>query len=102
MATRTTQYFAAFVGIDWGDTKHDFCLQASGADRVESGCIPHRVECIDEWARALHQRFGGPIALALELAKGPIVSALQKYDFFTLFPINLNRPGNVGDFGSWL
>jgi hypothetical protein len=50
----------------------------------------------------LHQRFGGPIALALELAKGPIVSALQKYDFFTLFPINLNRPGNVGDFGSWL
>src|SRR5258708_18410891 len=88
MATRTTQHFAAFVGIDWGDTKHDFCLQESGVDRVESGCIPHRVECIDEWARALHQRFGGPIALALELAKGPIVSALQKYDFFTLFPIN--------------
>jgi hypothetical protein len=24
----------------------------------------------------------------LELAHGPIVSALQKYDFFTLFPIN--------------
>ena len=55
---------------------------------MEFGCIPHRVECIDEWARALHQRFGGPIAVALELAKGPIVSALQKYDFFTLFPIN--------------
>ena len=36
----------------------------------------------------MHQRFGGPIAVALELAKGPIVSALQKYDFFTLFPIN--------------
>jgi hypothetical protein len=36
----------------------------------------------------LHQRFGGPIAVALELAKGPIVSALQKYDFFILFPIN--------------
>ncbi|KAA1001649.1 IS110 family transposase [Paraburkholderia panacisoli] len=106
MATLTTQYFAAFVGIDWGDTKHDFCLQASGADRVESGCIPHRVECIDEWARALHQRFGGPIALALELAKGPIVSALQKYDFFTLFPINPStlakyrqafRPGRAKD-----
>jgi len=36
----------------------------------------------------MHQRFGGPIAVALELAKGPIVSALQKHDFFVLFPIN--------------
>ena len=26
--------------------------------------------------------------MALELAKGPIVYALQKYDFFVLFPIN--------------
>ncbi|MEX3845502.1 IS110 family transposase [Paraburkholderia sp. BR10882] len=43
---------------------------------------------IDQWAKSLHQRFGGPIAVALELAQGLIVSALQKYDFFTLFPIN--------------
>ena len=88
MAPQLMQQFAAYVGIDWADRKHDFCLQAGGEDTVEFGCLPHRVECIDEWARALHQRFGGPIAVALELAKGPIVSALQKYDFFTLFPIN--------------
>src|ERR1700731_2684390 len=88
MAPQLMQQFAAYVGIDWADRKHDFCLQAGGEDTVEFGCFPHRVECIDEWARALHQRFGGPIAVALELAKGPIVSALQKYDFFTLFPIN--------------
>ena len=43
---------------------------------------------IDEWAKSLHRRFGGPIAVALELARGPIVAALQKYDFFVLFPIN--------------
>ncbi len=36
----------------------------------------------------MHQRFGGPIAVALELSKGPLVYALQKYDFFVLFPIN--------------
>src|SRR6266446_5766946 len=41
-----------------------------------------------EWANALHRRFGGPIAVSLELAKGPIVAALQKYDFLVLFPIN--------------
>ncbi|ULU25309.1 IS110 family transposase [Dyella terrae] len=40
------------------------------------------------WARALHQRFGGRIAIALELTKGPVVYALQKYDFIVLFPIN--------------
>jgi hypothetical protein len=38
--------------------------------------------------KALHRRFGGPIAVPLELAKGPIVAALLKYDFFMLFPIN--------------
>jgi transposase len=43
---------------------------------------------IDEWAKSLHRRFGGSIAIALELAEGPIVYALQKYNFFVLFPIN--------------
>jgi transposase len=83
-----TQTFRAYVGIDWADTKHDFCLQERGSDRREFGCIAHQVECIDEWAKSLQQRFGTPVAIALELAKGPIVYALQKYDFLVLFPIN--------------
>jgi hypothetical protein len=70
---RTTQPFTAYVGIDWADTKHDICLQAAGDDRREFDCIAHQVARIDEWAKALHKRFGGPIAIALELAKGPIV-----------------------------
>jgi transposase len=80
--------FTAYVGIDWADTKHDICLQAAGDTDHQFDCIPHQVARIDEWATALHQRYGGPIAIALELAKGPIVAALQKYDFFVLFPIN--------------
>jgi transposase len=83
-----TQPFTAFVGIDWADTKHDICLQAAGNDQREFDCIAHQVARIDDWAKSLQQRFGGPIAIALELAKGPIVYALQKYDFFVLFPIN--------------
>jgi transposase len=83
-----TQPFTAHVGIDWADTKHDICLQAAGSDQREFDCIPHDVSRIDEWAKALHQRFGGTIAIAVELAKGPIVYALQKYDFFVIFPIN--------------
>jgi transposase len=83
-----TQPFTAYVGIDWADTKHDICLQAAGNDQREFDHIPHQVPRIDEWAKSLHQRFGGSIAIALELDKGPIVYALQKYDFFVLFPIN--------------
>jgi transposase len=33
-------------------------------------------------------RFGGPIAVCLELAKGPLVSALQRYEFLVLFPVH--------------
>jgi len=83
-----TQQFTAYVGIDWADTKHDICLQAPGNELREFDCIRHQMSNIDQWAHSLHQRFGGPIAVALELAKGPIVYALQKYDFFVLFPIN--------------
>ena len=81
--------FAASIGLDWADAKHDICLQATGSSRREQTVLEHRPESIDEWARNLRQRFKGkPIALALELDKGPIVSALRKYDFLVLFPVN--------------
>src|SRR6202049_602993 len=88
MTALSNQQFKAFVGIDWVDIKHDICLQQAGDDKREFACIPHQVTRIDEWAKALHRRFGGPIAIALELARGPIVSVLQRHAFFTLFPIN--------------
>jgi len=91
MSPLPEQPFTAWVGIDWADTKHDICVQAAGESRRESGCIAHQVAAIDEWANALHRRFGGPLAVALELAKGPIVAALQKYDFLVLFP-STRRP----------
>jgi len=50
--------------------------------------LAHEAAQIEAWACSLRERFGGPIAVALELSKGPIVYALQKYDFIVLFPIN--------------
>src|ERR1700730_16103066 len=70
MAPLSNQQFTGYVGIDWADTKHDICLQAAGDIRREFDCIPHQVARIDEWAKSLQQRFGGPIAVALELARG--------------------------------
>ncbi len=81
--------FAATIGLDWADAKHDICLQVAGAEEREFAVLEHRPESIDTWARALRQRFKGqPIAVALELDKGPIVYALRQYDCFVLFPIN--------------
>ncbi|OUL80478.1 transposase [Paraburkholderia hospita] len=78
MSPLLEQPFTAYVGIDWADTKHDICVQAAGDTRRESSCIRHQVAAIDEWANTVHRRFGGPVAVAIELAKGPIVAALQK------------------------
>jgi len=80
--------FTAFIGIDWADSKHDICLQAADSAQREFDRFAHRVDRIEQWACAMRQRFGGRIAVALELSKGPLVYALQKYDFFVLFPIN--------------
>jgi len=84
---RDTEY-RAYVGIDWAAAKHDICVQAAAGGAREFACISSQPEGIEAWAQALYQRFGGPIAVALELSKGPIVTALQKYDFFVIFPVN--------------
>ncbi len=88
MNTLSDTQFTAFIGIDWADSKHDVCIQAADNEQCEFDCFAHQPERIEQWAHSMHQRFGGPIAVALELSKGPIVYALQKYDFFVLFPVN--------------
>ena len=81
--------FAAFVGIDWADAKHDIGLQAAGTATRECFQLEHTPEAIDTWVAALRTRFHGqPVALCLELNKGPLVFALRKYDLLVLFPIN--------------
>ncbi len=80
--------FTAYVGIDWSDTKHDICIQPAGREEREFDRIAHQPEAIERWAQSMQQRFGGPIAVALELSKGPLVSALQRYAFLVLVPVN--------------
>lgn len=81
--------FAAVIGLDWADRKHDICLLETGKDSPEFLVLEHDPVAIDTWAVGLKKRFGGrPIAVCLELARGPIVSALLEYDFFVIFPIN--------------
>ena len=87
----STLPFTAYVGIDWASSKHDICVQAADSEERSFDRIAHRPRAIEAWAKALYQRLGGPIAVALELSEGPIVSALEKYDFFVIFPIDPKR-----------
>jgi transposase len=51
--------------------------------------LEHRPEAIDAWVQTWRTRFNGqPVAVCLELHKGPIVSALRTDDFLVLFPVN--------------
>jgi transposase len=81
--------FAAFIGIDWADAKHDVGLQAVGSDTREFSRLEHKPEAIDAWAQAVPQRFAGrPVAVCLELNQGPLVYALRQDAFLILFPVN--------------
>jgi transposase len=89
MKKNCSDQFAAYLGIDWGDKKHDCCLKSSDSDALEFSVLPHSPEAIDSLAQSLRSRFAGrPIAICLEQSKGPLIYALLKYDFFILFPIN--------------
>lgn len=61
MKPPSSPMFTAFVGIDWVDRKHDFCMQAKDSPTREFGIIDHSPQAIDQWARSLHDRLGGPI-----------------------------------------
>jgi transposase len=80
--------FAAFVGIDWADQKHMWCLQAAGSEQRESGELEHTPEAVEAWVGQLCQRFAtGPIAVAIEQSRGALVFMLSKYESLHLFPV---------------
>lgn len=89
MTRLPTQEFVACVGIDWADTSHAVCRQVAGADIRASSVLAHTPEAINAWACQLRHRFSGrPIAVCLELTKGPLVSALCAHDCLVLFSVH--------------
>lgn len=81
--------FAAVIGIDWADTKHDVCLKPSGSDDLEYSVLPHKTEAILDWVNHLRERFNGePVAICIESRKIPLIHALMQYEFIVLIPVN--------------
>jgi transposase len=85
---RQEPQFAAFVGIDWADQKHVWCLQAVDSGKRESGELEHTPEAVEAWVGQLCQRFSDrPIAVAVEQSRGALVFMLAKYEPLHLFPV---------------
>ncbi|MBA6250800.1 IS110 family transposase [Colwellia sp. MB3u-55] len=81
--------FAALVGIDWADKKHDICEHPNDTEKYHYSIIKSKPEALHEWAMSLKQRYPNQIiAVVCELKKGPLIYALSKYDHLVLFTIN--------------
>src|SRR6201997_86281 len=80
--------FAAFVGIDWADQKHVWCLQAVDSEKRESGELENTAEAVEAWVGQLCQRFANrAIAVAGEQSRGALVFMLGNYEGLHLFPV---------------
>jgi len=81
--------YAALIGLDWADQKHDVCLLVPGQSAPERLTLPNTPEAIAEWLQKLRQRFGGrPVALALEKTRSGLIHALMQCEFVVLYPLN--------------
>ncbi len=81
--------YAALIGLDWADQKHDVYLYDCANQTQEQSVIGVRPEAIEAWAMQLRVRYGGqPIAVYLEQKWEPLIYALCKYEFLVLYPVN--------------
>lgn len=84
-----TQPYAAYLGIDWADKKHDLCLVDTATGKRTRQVLPHTPQAIAEYFTNLRQRYPGQlITVGLEQSRGPLLFALLQYDFLVLYPIN--------------
>jgi len=85
----TTTDFAATIGLDWADQKHDLWLHPTDGSKAQHLRLEQTPEALHAWVAQLRGRFGRhPVAIGLETSRGAIISALMAYDFIVLFPVN--------------
>lgn len=96
MKAFTPDDFAALIGIDWADKKHDVCEFPHSSNKPKLSVIPSSPESLAQWANQLKERYPGQlVAVACELKKGPLIYALEHYDHIVLFPLN---PSSVAQY----
>src|SRR5438876_5805357 len=94
----TTTNFAATIGLDWADQKHDLWIGPADGSKAEHVRLEQTPEALHEWVAKERERFANrKIAIAVETSRGPVISALMAYDFIVLFPVN---PKSLKDYRS--
>ena len=89
MNTTNTTEFAATIGLDWADRKHDLWICPARQSKAEHRRLDQTPEALHEWVAKLQERFPSQrVAIAVETSRGPVISALMAYDFLVLFPVN--------------
>jgi len=89
MNTTSIKDFAATIGLDWADRKHDLWLCPAGQAKAEHLRLEQTPEALHQWVAKLRERFPNRrVAVAIETSRGPVISALIAYDFIVLFPVN--------------
>ena len=89
MKDSTVKDYAALIGIDWADKKHDVCEFNANTNKYKSAIISCKSEALNEWALSLKRQYPDKqIAVACELKKGPLIYALSRHSHITLFPVN--------------
>ena len=67
-----TQY-AAYLGIDWADKKHDLCLVDAATGHKTKHVLAHTPQAIAAYFTNLRAQYPGQlIAVALEQSRGPL------------------------------
>lgn len=85
----TVTEFAATIGWDWADQKHDLWLRPADGSKAQHFRLEQTPEALHEWVAKMRERFGGrPLAIGIETSRGPAISALLGYDFLVIFPLN--------------
>src|SRR5919109_1959044 len=85
----STTDFAATIGLDWADQKHDLWICPSGSSKTEHLLLDQTPEALHEWVAKLRERFGNQrVAISIETSRGPVISGLLAYDFIVIFPVN--------------
>lgn len=87
--------FAAYIGIDWADQKHDWAWKPTEDGPRKTGQFAHTPEAIHEWVAQVLTAFGDrPVAVALEQAHGSLLFQLMKYPNLVLYPVHPNLVSN--------
>jgi transposase len=81
--------FAAYIGIDWADKKHDVSIYDVARQTTRQETVVQTPEAMRSWLAELTQSYPGQlIAVALEQTRGALFSALMMHEALVLFPVN--------------